>query len=216
MSKETYQIQFNDKKIKINQILTALMEIAKEMDANSKKIMSELKWASENQINPPNFNIETPIFEATIPDEPTRDAGVSKETIRVIPINDKTIQIAITDASLPPTKCQEIAIQFTQQLYKEATGKTLNTKQILIKKTATLQANICELCLKPLESLPHTCQNCGRTFCYDHRRPENHGCQPSAKTKTKQENMPKPPQTTTQRTHISHKPKIVIQKIPCG
>ncbi|MEM1589800.1 MAG: AN1-type zinc finger protein [Candidatus Bathyarchaeia archaeon] len=216
MSKETYQIQFNDKKIKINQILTALMEIAKEMDINSKKVMSELEWASENQVSPPNFDVETPIFEATIPDELTKDIGVSKETVRIIPINDKTIQIVITDASLPPTKCQEIAIQFTQQLYKKATGKTLNKKQILLKKTATLQANICEHCLKPLESLPHTCQICGRTFCYDHRRPETHGCQTNIKTKTIGENVLETPRTTTQKTRAYNKPKIVIQKIPCG
>lgn len=216
MSKETYQIQFNDRKIKINQILNALMEIAEEMDETSKKLMRELEWASVNRVSPPNFDVEASIFEATIPDELTKDAGISKETIRILPINDKTIQIAITDASLPSTKCQEIAIQFTKQLYKKATGKTLDTKQILIKKTASLQINICEHCLKSLESLPYTCQVCGRTFCYDHRKPETHGCQTNIRIKTPEGSMPKNPQTTTKKTQDHQKPKIVVYKVPCG
>ena len=157
MSKETYQIKFNDKKIRIKQMLAALTEIAREMDVNQRKLMSELKWTCENGENPPDFNSGKPIFEAIVPSELTDGEGVSNEIIRILPIDDKTIQIAITDASLPPTKCEEIAIQFTQQLYKKATGKYLDRKKILIKKMASLKENVCEYCLKPLESLPYRC-----------------------------------------------------------
>lgn len=214
MSRGTYEIKFNDEKIKIQKILAALMEMSKEMDKNSKKLIKELNWTPKDQINPPKFDVEIPIFEAIIPDELTKDVGVTKEVMRISPVDDKTIQIVITDASLPPEKCQEIAIQFTQQLYKKATGKTLRREQILIKNIANLEENICEYCLKPLEDLPHTCKQCGRTFCYNHRRPETHGCQPTTKIEFQEEKVLKKQKNYTSKE--LNKPKATLQKLPCG
>jgi len=192
------------------------MEIAKEMDDTSKKLISELKWSSENQTTAPDFNINMPIFKTKISEELTKDAGVTNETIRILPINNKTIQVAITDASLPSEKCEQIAIEFAKQLYEKATGKTLTKKQILIKKTATLQENICEYCLKPLDSLPYQCPYCRRTFCYDHRKPENHGCQPKIKTKPKSAEQTKPKNDIINPSKSQSKPKIIIRKLPCA
>ena len=214
MSKETYQIKFNDKKIRIKQMLAALTEIAREMDVNQRKLMSELKWTCENGENPPDFNSGKPVFEAIVPSELTDGEGVSNEIIRILPIDDKTIQIAITDASLPPTKCEEIAIQFTQQLYKKATGKYLDRKKILIKKMASLKENVCEYCLKPLESLPYRCRKCGRTFCFDHRRPETHGCHLNIKPKPSGETSSKHESMSASKKQI--RPKAVICKLLCG
>jgi hypothetical protein len=214
MSKYVYQIEFNDEKIKINQILTALAEIAREMDLTHRKLMSELKWSSKGSIIPPKFNDDKPIFEMNVPDELTHDIGVSNEALRIQPINDKMIQVAITDASLPPKKCEELAIKFAQQLYKKITGKAIRREHILLNKIASLEVNICEQCLKALEDLPYRCRYCGRTFCYDHRMPEAHGCQLSEKLRL-------PENSQGGRREIGKceknaRPEIIVRKIPCG
>jgi len=190
------------------------MEIAREMEINHKKSMSKIKWTSQSIINPPQFNDEKPIFENTAPPGLTKDIGVLNEVLRIVPVNDNKIQIAITDASLPPTKCEELAINFAQQIYKKVTGKTITKKQILLSKIASLEENICDYCLQPLESLPHKCQNCGRTFCYDHRRPETHGCQSNVKLKLPEENPPKHEKISASKVQIQ--PKVIVRKIPCG
>jgi len=214
MSRDAYQIEFNDKKIRIDQILAALAEIAREMDLNHKKLMSELKWASKSAINPPKFKDDAPIFEAEVPDELTRDLGVSNEVLRIQPISDRIVQVSITDASLPPERCEEIAIRFAQQIYRKVTGKTVGREQILLSKIACLEGNICECCLKPIEGLPYGCRNCGRTFCYEHRRPETHGCQLNEKLR-----LPEDASSRHRKTEAGGEyaqPKIIVRRIPCG
>jgi hypothetical protein len=214
MSRDTYQVEFNDGKVRINQILAALAEIAGEMDLSHKRLMSELKWASENAINTPEFKETAPIFETEVPDELTRDLGVSNEVLRIQPISDRIVQVAITDASLPPERCEEIAIRFAQQLYRKITGKDIERWRITVRRIASLEANICEHCLKPLEGLPYRCRNCGRTFCYEHRRPETHGCQLNEKTSPQESSLLK--HVEAEKCEGNVRPEVVVRRIPCG
>ena len=214
MSRDTYQIEFIDRRIRVDQILVALNEMAREMDLDHKKLLSELSWVSKNAINPPNFEEGAIIFEAKIPDELTRDLGVSNEVIRVHPVSDGVVQVVITDASLPPGRCEEIAVRFAQQLYGRITGRQVGREGILLKKIASLEVNVCEYCLKPIEGLPYRCRNCGRTFCYDHRRPETHGCPLNEKLRLPEGSPSRHGKPEKFEGRVQ--PEIIVRKIPCG
>jgi hypothetical protein len=217
LSKDTYQIQYNDTKIKIQQMLSALNEIARELDRSAKVSLSKINWVSRTnaeQFQKPEFDADKPIFETVAPPEFTKDVHVSNEILRIVPLNDKTVQVTITDASIPPSKCEEIAIDFAGRLYEKATGTKILREQMMLKNIATLSENICEYCLQPIEGLPHACKVCGRTFCYDHRRPETHGCQ--LKVRVDQPQQPVKHQQQAKHPEQMAQPKVVVQKIPCG
>jgi len=217
MSKGTYQIQYNDTKIQIDQILSALNEVARQLDRAAKVSLSKLNWvpkASTEPFQKPEFDVDKLIFEAIVPPEFTKDTHVSNEILRIVPLDDKTIQITITDASIPPSKCGEVAIDFAERLYEKATGMKITREQMMLKNIANLSANICEQCLQYIEGLPHVCKVCGRTFCYDHRRPETHGCQ--LKVKLDQPEQPTVKQQELKPRKESAQPRVIITKIPCG
>ena len=217
MSKDTYQIQFNDTKIRIEQMLSALNEIARQLDRAAKVSLSKLDWvprANTQPVQKPEFDVDKPIFEATVPPELTKDVHVSNEILRIAPLDDKTIQVTITDASIPPSKCEEIAIDFAGRLYEKATGMKLGREEMMLKNIARLSENICEHCLQSIEGLPYVCKVCGRTFCYDHRRPETHGCQQKVRLDQSEQPIVKHEQCKPQKK--STKPKVIVQKIPCG
>lgn len=217
LSKDTYQIQYNDTKIQIDQILSALNEIARELDRAAKVSLSKLDWvprASTEPVQKPEFDVDKPIFEAMVPPEFTKDVHVSNEILRIAPLDDKTIQVTITDASIPPSKCGEIAIDFAGRLYEKATGMKITREQMMLKNIASLSENICEHCLQRIEGLPHACKVCGRTFCYDHRRPETHGCQLKVRLDQPEQPIMKKRQLEPQKNLAQ--PKVIVQKIPCG
>lgn len=216
MSKGTYQIEYDNTKIKADQIMSALNEIAKQIDAPKKSHLSQLNWLPKVDIEPtrrPRFDVDKPVFEAPVPPEFTKDVHVFNEVLRVVPINDKTIHVVVTDASIPPSKCEEIAIDFARRLYEKATGVKITKEQILVNNVAGLPANICEHCLQSIEGLPNACKVCGRTFCYDHRRPETHGCQLKIA-------LGQPQLSTVKQQHESQikttQPRVIIRRIHCG
>jgi len=216
LSKDTYQIRYNDTKIQIDQILSALNEIARELDRAAKVSLSKLDWvprASTEPVQKPEFDVDKPIFDAMVPPEFTKDVHVSNEILRIAPLDDKTIQVTITDASIPPSKCGEIAIDFAGRLYEKATGMKITRERMMLKNIASLSENICEHCLQRIEGLPHACKVCGRTFCYDHRRPETHGCQ--LKVRVDQPERPIVKQQQKPQKNLAQ-PKVIVQKIPCG
>ena len=217
MSKGTYQIEYNDTKIQVDQILSALNAIARQMDHARKKSLSKMKWLPKTDVNfaqTPQFDVDKPIFEVSVPPEFTDDVNVSNEVLRVIAINDNTVQVVITDASIPPDKCEKIAIDFAQRLHEKATGRKIAREQILAKNIASLATNICEHCLEHIEGLPHVCKVCGRTFCYDHRRPETHGCQLKVRIDHPEQATTKQQQRRPEKE--SAQPRVIIRKIPCG
>jgi hypothetical protein len=217
VSKGTYQIQYNDTKIKVDQIFSALNEIARQMDHARKKSLSKIKWAPKTNVNfaqTPQFDVDKPIFEVSVPPEFTDDVNVSNEALRVIAINDNTVQVVITDASIPPGKCEKIAIDFAGRLYEKATGMKIAREQMMLKNIASLSENICEHCLQHIEGLPYACKVCGRTFCYDHRRPETHGCQLKVRSDQPKQPIMKKQQLKPQKK--SAQPRVTVQKIPCG
>jgi len=216
LSKGTYQIEYDNTKIKAEQIMSALNDMAKQIDAPQKSHLSQLNWVPKVDNEPtrqPRFDVDRPVFEAPVPPEFTKDVHVFNEVLRVVPINDKTIHVVVTDASIPPSKCEEIAIDFARRLHEKATGVKITKEQILMSNVAGLPGNICEHCLQPIEGFPNACKVCGRTFCYDHRRPETHGCQ--LKIASGQPQLP-----TVKQQHESHakptQPRVIIRRIHCG
>jgi hypothetical protein len=184
-----------------------LQEIARRATESEKERFKQIPWVpKENEFKV--WEKPSDLFEVSLPPEYTSDTDVTKETIRIIPQRDH-IQISITDASLPPSKCEEIAIKFSKLLYEKATGKRISSDQILVKNIAGLPVNICEHCLQEIEGLPYVCRVCGRTFCYQHRKPETHGCQVQTKVRVDL-------QIPRKRKTSEHKPRVVIRKIPCG
>jgi len=217
LSKDTYQVEYRDTKIQVDQIMSALNEIARQIDRTTKKSLSKMKWVPKTDVDfakMPRFDVDQPIFEVSVPAESTDDVNVFNEVLRVVPINDNTVQVVITDASIPPGKCEKIAIDFAQRLHEKTTGRKIAREQILVKNIAGLASNICEYCLEHIEGLPHACKACGRTFCYDHRRPETHGCQQKVRLAQPEHPLVKQQQPVLEKK--SAQPKVVIRKIPCG
>jgi hypothetical protein len=217
LSRSTYQIQYNETKIRNEQILSALCEIARELDRAAKVSLSQLDWVQKADTEPvqtPEFDVDKPIFNVVVPPESTKDIHVSNEVLRIVPLDDKTIQVTVTDASIPPSKCGEIAIDFAGRLYEKATGIRIAREQMMLKNIASLPENICEHCLQHIDGLPHGCTVCGRTFCYDHRRPETHGCQLKVTTDQPEWAIEKKQQLGPQKKPVQ--PRVSVQRIPCG
>ncbi|MGQ9514581.1 MAG: AN1-type zinc finger domain-containing protein [Thermoproteota archaeon] len=220
MSRTMFQIEYGDSGIRLEEIFSVMTEIAREMDLASRTTISMLNWirsTSPKCIEDVCSNIDKPIFEVKVPLEFKKGASVSEEILRVIPLNDNAIQVMITDASLSPKKCEDVAVDFAQRLYEKATGKKIRRDQILIKGTASLAENICEHCLQKVEGFPYVCKICRRTFCYEHRRPETHGCQLK---RMEEETEPPARHLTTVHQPIADsektRPAVTVKRIPCG
>jgi hypothetical protein len=187
------------------------------MDRARKESLSKVEWIPKKAVNfsqMPRLGVDETIFELPVPTESVGDSNVSNETLRIIPINGNTVQVVITDASVSPSTCEKMAIDFAKRLHEKATGRKITEEQILLKNIAGLAANICEHCLQNIEGLPHACKVCGRTFCYDHRRPETHGCQLKVKADHLEEPIEKPQQFNAQQP--PDQPMVTIRRIPCG
>lgn len=199
----------------VNKALSILREISKEMELSRKARLANLGWTkAEKMVNSPILDVNKPIFEVTVSPRLTSDVNVSREILRVSPIDDKSLHVVITDASLPPKKCEEIALEFAKTLYEKTTGEKIDDRMIHVEKVATLSERICEHCLQVIEGFPYVCKACGRTFCYDHRQPESHGCR-------RQPHIIE--EANTQYTSSSpvegrseEAPKIIIRRVPCG
>ncbi len=217
MSRGTYQIEYKDTKIQVDQILSTLNEIAKQMDRTRKESLSKTEWVLKNSADfaqIPRFDVDEPIFEVSVPAESTDNFNVSNEILRVIHINDNTVQVAITDASVSPDKCEKMAIDFAQRLHEKTTGRKIAKERILLSNMASLASNICEHCLQSIEGFPHACKVCGRTFCYDHRRPETHGCQMKVRSDLSEKSIKEQSHLDAQKQ--SDQPRVTVRRIHCG
>jgi len=217
MSGTAYLVEFTGQASSaiVEKARSILREISEEMELSRKTRLANLGWTkAEKLINTPILDVNKPIFEVIVPPRMTNDVNISREILRVSPINDRSLHVVITDASLPPKKCEEIALEFAKTLYEKTTGEKIDDKLIHIERVATLSERICEHCLQVIEGLPYACKVCGRTFCYDHRQPESHGCR-------RQSHVIE--ETNTQYTSSSpvesqcrEAPKIVLRRVPCG
>jgi hypothetical protein len=203
--------------VSMKQMLSALGEVAREMEVARRASLAALEWArSEGNINIPMIDVDLPIFEAKLPPEFTKDSGISNEIIRAVPINDREVQIIITDASLQPKKCEEIAVDFAQRLYEKATGERIDRSMILVKGIATLSGKICEHCLREIDGPPYVCKVCGRTFCYDHRRPETHGCGVKPRVVEEEPRISPVTHPSSAAEESGNTPRVVVRRLPCG
>jgi hypothetical protein len=217
LSRGTYQIEYKDTKIRVDQILSVLNEIARQMDHARKESLSKVEWIPKKAVDfgqMPQLGADETIFELSVPAESAGGLNVSKEILRIIPIRGNTVQVAITDASVSPSECEKMAIDFAKRLHEKATGRKISEEQISLWNIASLATNICEHCLQNIEGLPRTCKVCGRTFCYDHRRPETHGCQLKVRSDHPEETVKRHQQLKAEQQ--SDQPRVTIRRIPCG
>jgi hypothetical protein len=197
-------------------VLSTLREIAKEMDGVRKAGLAALEWVSVEDITDRVvLNVDEPVYEVTVSSSLTNDVKVSREVLRVYPVDERRFQVIMTDASLPLRKCEEVVVEFAKGLYEKATGEKIDNRMVRVQRVAALLGRVCEHCLQTIPELPYTCKVCGRVFCYEHRRPESHGCghpynmaQEEAST---QHNNP-----SSADSNSEDLPRIVISKVLCG
>ena len=224
MSKNYYRIYLkktSKRQEKINRsLLVALNELnARRLNNDASQKVRRAAWtpvhkpdtpAQSNQpiaVDPPKE-----MYELDIPKELTEPYGTSNERA-LISIDKDKIDILLTDASIPTEKCGEIVADVVSKMYEKATGKRLDRSQIAVRPYAHLSGSLCEHCLESIDSQPYRCRVCGRCFCYLHRAPETHGCAADQKTTT-ETIVTTPAESAKAPTQI--KPKLIIQRVPCG
>ena len=113
MSGTAYLVEFKGQASSaiLNKALSILREISEEMELSRKARLADLGWTRAEKLkNTPILDVNKPIFEVTAPPRLTSDLNISRETLRVSPIDDRSLHVIITDASLPPRKLSLIHI----------------------------------------------------------------------------------------------------------
>jgi hypothetical protein len=218
VSKSIYTVTFDTSDVirEIERIKDQLERTSIEVGQNRRNKLAGLDWRPvSRQFG--NVQIPARMFEITVPPEFTEDAGIRGETA-LVSIQEHGISMTLTDASLPTTKCDEVAARLAKKIYEEATGITLRPEQVVVRATGIMASTICEYCKEAVESFPYRCRICGRCFCYDHKNPTIHGCQVKAKAENEDQgrNRTTRPSRAATKSENQTRPSVIVTRVPCG
>jgi hypothetical protein len=169
-----------------------------------------LAAAEMDTMNLPEGMVEVPVLDNLI------NAAVQEETLFLKAVSEDELLIAVTDASLQATQCDQIVLNLAKKLYMKGTGEEVSDEEIEIERVGILAYTLCQYCRSAVAGLPYRCPHCSRIYCRSHVAPVSHHCGVTASQHTTQANSSPTHKTVTQPEAKPHQPRISIGKVPCG
>jgi hypothetical protein len=209
MSSRSYAVVFADARAERAVRRTVVNVARREVPEWRRRLLARMEWVGTPE---PAFAVPDGVLEFDVPDEWTAADGIKREKMLVSATGDG-LSLTISDGNLRGDRCEELVRRFVRELYRKATGKVLAEKEIEVSSVAVLRHYACECCGERITGLPYSCSACGRCFCYDHRRPESHGCARCERSRGKSISRSGSARAAPQR---GSKPVVLIRKVPCG
>ncbi len=209
MSCRTYSVAF------ANSALTAAIRetlprmARREIPDWRREALAKLEWSP---IQGGEFKIPDELFEFDVPDEWSAADGIKGEKVMVSTRGDG-LTLILSDGNMREESCEQVVRRFVQELHTKATGRALAEEEIKVSTVAFLPRYVCEFCSGQITDLPYTCPVCGRCFCYEHRRPETHGCERARATN---KTCLSDDRTLDSARSRKQGPTVLVRKVPCG
>jgi len=208
MSRRVYEVRFTDEVVNAAVAQSATVSELHTIPEWRRQALSKLEWIP---MSTGEFSIPDALVEFEIPDEWTAEEGVERETM-LVSVKADALTLVLPDGALKEDRCDELVRRFVGEIHMRATGTRLKDDEVEVSPVAALAHYACEFCSERVMGLPYTCPVCRRCFCYEHRRPETHGCS----RQSRETGAGLPSSVTAYASTPGRRPPVVIRKVPCG
>lgn len=210
MSSRSYGVAFTNSGVNRKVVQAVQTRAARRVSERRRKILSRLEW---RPICDNEFSVPEELLEVEVPDEWTAEGNVRREKM-VVSASGDGLTVILSDNNLPEKTCEKVVRLFVQELHMRVTGKHLSDDEIEVSPLAMLMHRVCEFCSERIIGPSYSCPVCRRCFCYEHRRPETHGC--SRNKKNRGRVLQTNPSARVSSSRCGRRPVVVINKVPCG